>query len=157
MIKEQTDVVAEETLDPEDWESMRTLGHRILDDMLNYLETLRDRPVWQHAPQDVKAYFEGPPPLKAQSPEEVYREYLQYILPYQIGNIHPRFWGWVVGTGTVMGMYAELLAAATDAIVGTCSYLSNNYVELQVLDWCKTLFGYPPYCQRPIYQRLFSF
>lgn len=142
-MKEQTDVGAEETLDPEDWESMRTLGHHILDDMLNYLKTVRDRPVWQHAPQDVKAYFEGSLPLKPESPEEVYRDYLQYILPYQIGNAHPRFWGWVVGTGTLMGMYAEILAAATDAIAGTCSYLSNNYVELQVLDWCKTLLGYP--------------
>lgn len=141
--QEQTDIAAEETLDPDDWESMRALGHRMLDDMLNYLETLHDRPVWQHAPQDVKAFFDGPPPLIPEPPEEVYREYVRYILPYQIGNAHPRFWGWVVGNGTVMGMYAELLAAAADSIVGTCSYLSNNYVELQVLNWCKTMLGYP--------------
>lgn len=151
-MKEQTDVTAEEmpeetaeeTLDPEDWESMRALGHRILDDMMDYLETLRDRPVWQHAPQHVKSHFEGPPPLAPQPSEKVYQEYIKYILPYQIGNSHPRFWGWVVGSGTVMGMYAEMLAAATDAIVGTCSYLSNNYVEMQLLDWCKALLGFPP-------------
>lgn len=142
-VEKMSEETAEETLDPDDWESMRALGHRILDDMMDYLENLRDRPVWQHAPQHVKAYFEGPPPLEPQPSEEVYREYIQYILPYQIGNSHPRFWGWVVGTGTVMGMYAEMLAAATDAIVGTCSFLSNNYVEMQILDWCKTLLGYP--------------
>ena len=44
MIMKETDVMpgksAEESLDPEDWESMRTLGHRILDDMMDYLKTL---------------------------------------------------------------------------------------------------------------------
>ena len=143
-MNEYTDVLTEETLDPKDWESMRTLGHRILDDALDYLETLRDRPVWQHAPPDVKAHFEGPPPFTPQPSEKVYEEYVQYILPHQLGNSHPRFWGWIAGTGTVMGMFAELLGAATDAVSGSFSYLSNNYVEIQVLDWCKTLLGFPP-------------
>ena len=140
-MNDKTDV--EETLDPGDWEAMRALGHRILDDAMDYLETLRDRPVWQHAPQHVKAHFDGPPPLEPEPPNEVYQEYLQYVLPHQLGNSHPRFWGWEAGTGTVMGMYAELLAAATDAVSGSFSYLSNNYVEMQVLSWCKTLLGYP--------------
>ncbi len=143
MIHELNEVLTEETLDPADWESMRALGHRILNDVLNYLETLRDRPAWQHAPQHVKAHFESPPPLDPEPAEDVYQEYLQYILPYQIGNNHPRFWGWVVGTGTVMGVFAELLATATNALSGVMSYVSNNYVEMQVLDWCKTLLGYP--------------
>jgi aromatic-L-amino-acid decarboxylase len=133
----------EETLDPEEWESMRALGHQILDDAMDYLETLRDRPVWQHAPPQVKAHFKAPPPADPEPAEEIYREYVRYILPYQFGNSHPRFWGWVAGPGTVMGMFAELLAASTDAISGSFSYLSNNYVELQVLDWCKDLLGYP--------------
>jgi glutamate/tyrosine decarboxylase-like PLP-dependent enzyme len=143
-MNELTDVLTEETLDPADWVSMRALGHRILDDALDYVETLRDRPAWRHAPPLVKAHFGGPPPLNPEPPEEVYQEYLQYILPYQMGNSHPRFWGWVAGTGTVMGIFAELLAAATNAISGVFAYVSNNYVEMQVLDWCKTLLGYPP-------------
>jgi len=39
----------EETLDPEDWESMRALGHRMMDDMIDYMRTIRERPVWRHA------------------------------------------------------------------------------------------------------------
>ena len=143
-MSEQTELPMEETLDPKDWGAMRALGHRMLDDAVDHLMTLRDRPIWQHAPHHVKAHFEGPPPLDPEPSEEVYQEYIQNILPYQIGNSHPRFWGWVFGTGTVMGMYAELLAAATDAFSGAFSYLSNNYVEMQVLDWCKALLGYPP-------------
>ena len=138
-----TNVSQEETLDPKDWESMRALGHRVLDDALDYLQSLRDRPVWQHAPEHVRAHFEGSVPHGPQLPEEIYREYVQYILPHQLGNNHPRFWGWVAGTGTVMGVFADILAAATDSVSGSFSYLSNNYVEMQVLDWCKTLLGYP--------------
>jgi len=140
----QTKARCEETLDPEDWKSMRALGHRILDDTMDYLETLRDRPVWQHAPEQVRVHFEGPPPLDPEPAEDVYREYVRYILPHQVGNSHPRFWGWVAGSGTVMGMFGEMLAASTDAVSGAFSYVSNNYVEMQVIDWCKTLLGYPP-------------
>ena len=140
---EQTDVLSEETLDPHQWASMRALGHRILDDTLDYLESLRERPVWRHAPPEVKAHFEGAAPLQPRPPEEVYEEYVRYVLPHHIGNCHPRFWGWVAGTGTVIGAYAEFLAAATDAVSGAFSFFSNNYVEMQVLDWCKAMLGYP--------------
>ena len=44
----------EETLDPEDWESMQVLGHQMVDDMMEYMKTIRQRPVWQHAPDEVK-------------------------------------------------------------------------------------------------------
>ena len=108
----------EETLDPADWESMRALGHRMLDDMLDYMQTVRERPVWQHAPDQVKANFDKPVPLEPQPPEDVYQEFLEYILPYPIGNIHPRFWGWVFGTGTVMGALSDLLGASMNTNSG---------------------------------------
>jgi len=141
--RERTDMPREETLDPADMESMRALGHRMLDDALDYVEGLRECPVWQHAPPEVKAHFTGPPPSDPSPAREVYEEYRRYILPYQIGNSHPRFWGWVAGSGTVMGTLAEMLASATDSVSGSFSYFSNNYVEMQMIDWCKELLGYP--------------
>ncbi len=122
---------------------MRILGHSILDDAMDYMETLRDRPIWEHAPPHVKARFEGPPPEDPESADDVYQEYLRYIRPHQLGNSHPRFWGWIAGSGTLMGMFADLLASSMDAVSGSFSYLSNNYVELQVIEWCKKLLGYP--------------
>ena len=133
----------EETLDPQDWAALRALGHRALDDAMDYMESLRERPAWEHAPARVKAHFDGPPPAEPQPIEDIYREYVEYVLPYQHGNSHPRFWGWVLGSGTPMGVIAEMLAAATDSVSGIYSYVSNNYVELQVLDWCKEMLGYP--------------
>jgi aromatic-L-amino-acid decarboxylase len=133
----------EETLDPQDWAALRALGHRALDDAMDYMESLRERPAWEHAPAHVKAHFDGPPPEGPQPIEDIYREYVEYVQPYQLGNCHPRFWGWALGSGTPMGVIAEMLAAATDSVSGIYSYVSNNYVELQVLDWCKEMLGYP--------------
>jgi glutamate/tyrosine decarboxylase-like PLP-dependent enzyme len=134
----------EENLDPEDWESMRALGHQMVDDVLDYLRTVGERPVWQHAPEPVREHFSAPLPQEPQPPARVYQEFQEYVLPYPVGNIHPRFWGWVFGTGTVMGAWAELLAATLNiGASGGLAYHSANYVEKQVIDWFKEMLGFP--------------
>ena len=135
-------IVTEETLDPADWESMRALGHRMVDDVLHYLRTVRERPVWQPVPDQVKAHFGSPVPQNPQPAEEIYEEFLVNVLPYPAGNIHPRFWGWVLGTGTVLGAFAELLAASMNSDTGAFDS-SGNYVEKQVIDWFKEIMGFP--------------
>ena len=44
--------IREETLDPADWDELRALGHRMVDDMMDYLEGVRDRPVWRPMPAE---------------------------------------------------------------------------------------------------------
>ncbi|OGO29819.1 MAG: hypothetical protein A2Z16_13035 [Chloroflexi bacterium RBG_16_54_18] len=134
----------EENLDPTDWEGMRELGHHMVDDMLDYLRTVRERPAWQHAPPEVKEHFTASLPLEPQPPEQVYQEFLEKILPYPVGNIHPRFWGWVFGTGTVSGAFAELLAGAMNVgASGGLAHHSSIHVEKQVLGWFKEMLGFP--------------
>ena len=135
----------EESLDPRDWEALRALGHRALDDAIDYMASLRERPAWEHAPAAVKAHFEADPepPRGPQPLDDIYREYLEYVMPYQLGNSHPRFWGWVLGCGTTSGVLAGMLSAATDSVSGIYSFVANNYVELQVLGWCKAMLGFP--------------
>lgn len=136
-------VPTEETLDPEEWESMRELGHRMLDDMLNYIKTVRKRPVWQHAPDQVKAHFKKPLPRNSQPPREIYEEFVENVLPYPLGNIHPRFWGWALGTGTVFGAFTELLIGAMNTNTGGGAHHSAVHVEKQVIDWIKEMLGFP--------------
>ncbi|HEX8493166.1 MAG TPA: aspartate aminotransferase family protein [Pyrinomonadaceae bacterium] len=132
----------EETLDPDDWEALRVLGHRMVDDMLDYLQTLRERPVWQPIPQEVKEHLNQPLPISAQGAEAAYDDFRQHVLPHPMGNIHPRFWGWVIGTGTPFGALSEMLAATMNPNVGGADQ-GAVYVEQQVLDWCKEMLGYP--------------
>jgi aromatic-L-amino-acid decarboxylase len=134
----------EETLDPKDWKAMAALGHRMVDDMVHYLKTVRDRPAWKHAPLQVKSHFTRDLPLDPQAPEQVYEEFLKYVLPYPVGNIHPRFWGWVIGTGTVLGAFAEMLAAAMNTNSGGLDHHSANHVESQLIRWFREIFGFPP-------------
>ncbi len=133
---------AKETLDPEDWAELRALGHRMLDDMFTYLETVRERPAWQPIPDDVQQAFHAPLPREGQPPEAVYEEFKQQILPYPLGNIHPRFWGWVIGTGTPVGVLAEMLAATMNPNLGGADHVANH-VELQVIEWFKQMLGFP--------------
>jgi aromatic-L-amino-acid decarboxylase len=142
--REKENFESEETLDPDDWEAMRKLGHKMLDDMLDYVKTVRERPVWQHVPERVKANFSSPVPHNPQPPEEIYSEFVENVLPYPMGNIHPRFWGWILGTGTVMGAFAELLAATMNTNTGGGANHVANHVEKQVIDWIKEMLGYPP-------------
>jgi glutamate/tyrosine decarboxylase-like PLP-dependent enzyme len=137
------DKVLEETLDPADWEALRALGHRMLDDMITYLQTVRERPVWQPVPEPVKRQLKSPLPVEPQDPGSVYQDFLDQVLPYPLGNIHPRFWGWVMGNGTPFGMLAEMLAAGFNPNMGGGNHVAN-YVEAQVIDWCKTMFDFPP-------------
>jgi glutamate/tyrosine decarboxylase-like PLP-dependent enzyme len=131
------------TLDPDDWTEMRDLGHRMVDDMLTYLEDVRERKVWQPIPDEVKKSLDAPLPYSSTDPAEVYEEFLENILPHPMGNIHPRFWGWVIGTGTPLGMLAEMLAAGMNPNMGGGDHVPN-YVEHQVINWCKQIFGLPP-------------
>ena len=132
----------EETLDPENWEELRQLGHQMVDDMLDWQQTLRERPVWQPVTDEVKAQFQQSLPLEAQDLREVYRDFLTNVLPFPNGNQHPRFWGWVQGGGTPFGMLADMLASGMNSNVSIGDH-SAMYVEQQVLDWSKEMFGFP--------------
>lgn len=132
----------EESLDPQDWDAMRALGHRMIDDLMDHLATIRDEPAWKPVPDEVKAQFRVPVPTQPQDPEAIYDEYLTNVREYPMGNIHPRFWGWVMGTGTPLTVLADLLASGLNSNMGGGDH-GAVYVEAQVHDWFKSLFGFP--------------
>ena len=132
-----------ETLDPENWDDMRVLAHRMVDDALTYLETVRERPAWQPVPEDVAACFKEKAPHEPAGSKAAYQEFVKNILPYPMGTIHPRFWAWYMGSGTVTGALADFLAAVMNSNLGGGSHAAN-LVEEQVVDWMKEILGLPP-------------
>lgn len=132
-----------QSLDPEDWEQFRAQGHRMLDDMVVYLQTLRERPVWQAAPDSVRAALREPLPGEGQPLADVHQQFMRQVLPYAVGNAHPGFFGWVHGGGTGVGMLAEMLAAGLNANLGGRDQMPVE-LELQVVRWMADLFGFPP-------------
>ena len=131
-----------ETLDPQNWDELRALGHRMLDDMLDYAADIRDRPVWSPIPEHVRARFRAELPRQPSGLDEVYREFTDFIVPYATGNVHPGFMGWVHGGGTAVGMLAEMLAAGLNANLGGRDHIPIE-VERQVVEWVRGMLGLP--------------
>ena len=136
----------ERSLDPAseaEWTELRELGHRMLDGMFDHIRDLRSMPAWQEPPARTKAEFAAESvPRVGVGAEAAYESFVRDVLPYGIGNAHPRFWGWVQGSGTVVGMLAEMLAAGMNPNVGGFDD-SATMVEEQVLRWLAQLMGMP--------------
>jgi aromatic-L-amino-acid decarboxylase len=90
----------------------------MLDDMLDYLEHIRERPVWQPIPQPVRDLFHESLPVQPTDLATAHASFMRDVLPYAVGNAHPSFMGWVHGGGTPVGMLAEMLAAGLNANLG---------------------------------------
>jgi aromatic-L-amino-acid/L-tryptophan decarboxylase len=134
--------ILEETLDPQDWEEFRAFSHKVLDDTITHLATLRDRPAWQPMPAHVRTSFTEPLPMDPAGAERAYAEFVERIRPYPNGNLHPRFWGWVQGTGTPLAMLADMLASALNPHMAGFNQ-APALVEKQVLAWLVELMGMP--------------
>jgi aromatic-L-amino-acid/L-tryptophan decarboxylase len=130
------------TLDPVDWTAFRAQGHRMLDDMLDYVQNIRDRPVWQPIPSEVRTRFRGELPEDPSDLAAVHGDFMRDILPYAAGNVHPGFMGWVHGGGTPVGMLAEMLAAGLNANLGGRDHAPIE-VERQMVRWMQGIFGFP--------------
>src|SRR3989440_327356 len=142
MPRNDTDCTSQDTLDPSDWKSVRAQGHRMLDDMLDYLQDIRKRPVWQPIPKEVRSLFRQGMPQKQTDLSAAHEIFMHDILPFAVGNAHPRFMGWVHGGGTAVGMLAEMLAAGLNANLGGRDQIPIE-VERQITAWMREMFGFP--------------
>ena len=130
-------------LDPSDWTALKTLGHRMLDEIFGQIATLETAPVWQAMPEMVRAAWHEPLPHLPTALEQVYADYARLIAPYASGNRHPRFFGWAQGGGTPVGVLAEMLAAGLNANLGGRDH-APIACEQQVIRWSAERLGFPP-------------
>jgi glutamate/tyrosine decarboxylase-like PLP-dependent enzyme len=114
----------------------------MLDDILDYVENIRARPVWQPLPDEVRSRFCSDVPEAPSDLAAVHRDFMRYILPFATGNTHPGFMGWVHGGGTPVGMLAEMLAAGLNANLGGRDHAPIE-VERQIVRWMRRIFGFP--------------
>jgi aromatic-L-amino-acid decarboxylase len=130
------------SLDPSDWSELRTLGHRMLDDVFDDLAEIAEEPVWRPMPDAVRGAWAEALPRAAMPAEDVYGLYRQQVAPYGVGNRHPKFLGWVHGGGTAVGMLAEMLAAGLNANCGGRDH-APIACERQVTRWASEMLGLP--------------
>lgn len=129
------------SLDPADWEDFRQHAHQLLDACIDRLSRAADYPWRPVTPEVIQGYrleVDEPGIGYASLAETLERD----VLPYATGNTHPRFFGWVHGTGLVEGLLAELVAATMNSNCGGRDH-GAVYIEREVIDWCARVFGFP--------------
>ena len=130
---------------------MRRLAHRAVDDGFDHLMQVRSRPAWQPVPDEVVARLHTAAPRAGEGAESAYADFRSLVLPYPMGNTHPRFWAWFMGNGTPFAAVADFLAAIVNPNMGGGNHVANH-VEAQVVDWCREIVGFPVGVQWPARQ-----
>ena len=125
-------------LDPNDWNSFRAEAHKMLDKSIDKMENVNTGKVWSPVPQTLRNKFEENLPLKGSSANNIISE----ILPYGVGNTHPRFFGWVHGAGTPSGVIADIASASMNVNAGGRDHIAP-VIEKQVLSWCLEIMEMP--------------
>ena len=127
----------EVTLDPENWQKVKDLGHQMLEDLMVNLETIRKHP-YQPPTEETKKAIQTPLPLKGDGEEKVYNIFKNHIVPSSSIFIRPNFWSGVGGSGSPFGMLTDMAISGINTGSIFMFFITN-----QALDWIKELLEYP--------------
>ena len=59
---------------------MLVLGHRVVDDMIAYLEIIREHPIWQAIPERTRANLNQPLPLEPRERNKPTKTFVENVL-----------------------------------------------------------------------------
>ena len=126
-------------------ETFRALGHRVVDTVADYYRTIRDLPVFPaRTSSEVAAAFNEPLPHDGQDPQSILDAWTEKILPNATHLGSPRYFGFVNGSGTMMSVLAETLAASVNMNVGGWKPApAATEIERRTIGWIAELIGYP--------------
>jgi len=118
-------------------------GYQIIDEVVAYLNDIRERPVWQEMPEDIhKAIRQQQLPDCGLPFEETLAFIREKIMPYPQGNGHPRFAGWINSAPAHAGVLIKPLEAALNANCGIGDHAGQELERLTV-QWIMELCGFP--------------
>jgi len=127
----------------------RRLGHRLVDRVGDFFESLPERRVAPgESPAAVRALLRcGGLPKHGSSADALLDEVAQLLFDHSLHNGHPRFMGYITSSAAPLGALADLLASAVNANLGKwdLSPLASE-IETQAVHWLAELIGYPTSC-----------
>jgi aromatic-L-amino-acid decarboxylase len=134
-------------MQPLEWdaERMRQMGYRVIDLLVDYWQTLPDRPIGNRAElAKLEPLLAEPTPTAPQPFEQVLDEFLRKVLPNIIKVDHPRYFAFVPAPNEYVGVLADLLSAGMNIFVGTWMVGAGaTQVERVVIRWLCDWFGLP--------------
>lgn len=129
-------------------EEFRKLGYQAVDMLVQYFSEIRDVRVFPpHTSAEVESVFDEPLPEQGQEPYEILQEWQTKVLPYATHLGSPRYFGFVNGSGSMVGTLADALAAAVNMNPGAWKPApSATEIERRTIRWIADLIGYPTDC-----------
>ena len=109
----------------------------------DYLADIGERPVWQPVTEPDRGWLMGQDlPAAGRPLPDLVEDVRARILPYPMGNGHPRFFGWVNSAPSAAGV---LVAPIATAMNPSCAGGDHAGVLLEhtVLRWLAQLAGFP--------------
>ena len=128
-----------------DAKTFRDAGHRLIDDISDFLSSVRDYPVTTSPmPKSLNEKLPEKMPATGMEPSALLKESWQLLINNSLFNGHPRFWGYITSSPAPVGMLADLLATAVNSNCGAfvLSPMATE-IEKQTIQWLGSLIGYP--------------
>ena len=133
-----------------DAEAFRRLGHRLVEQIAEFLESLPRRPVTHdESPSAVRDAFDldAALPEAGTDPGALVDETARLLFDHSLFNAHPRFFGYITAPPAPIGILGDFLAAAVNANVGAWTLSpAATEIERQTVRWIAELVGYPTSC-----------
>jgi aromatic-L-amino-acid decarboxylase len=133
-----------------DASTFRALGHRLVDQIAEFLESLPRGPVTKdESPSAVRAAFDltGELPESGMDPGPLLEQTAKFLFNHSLFNAHPRFFGYITAPPSPIGVLGDFLAAAVNPNVGAWILSpAATEIESQTIRWIATLIGYPGDC-----------
>lgn len=130
--------------------TFRTLGHRLVDNIAGFLESLPLRPVTRdESPSAVRDALNltGPLPELGMDPGLLLEQTAEFLFTHSLFNGHPRFFGYITAPPAPIGILGDLLAAAVNPNVGAWTLSpAATEIESQTVRWIASLVGYSANC-----------
>jgi glutamate/tyrosine decarboxylase-like PLP-dependent enzyme len=122
-------------------DEIRRLGYAATDAVADARAQLTSRPVFGKVGAGA-SLFDEPPPEEGQPIEKTLAFLREHILPFPMGNSHPRFYGFINATADPVGIAADYLAASMNPNCWGGDHAAIH-VEHRVMRWLAEFLGYP--------------
>jgi aromatic-L-amino-acid/L-tryptophan decarboxylase len=130
-----------------DADEFRALGHALIEEVADFLQTLPERPVRpQQTPASVRALLpQGGLPESGGEAGALLGETARLLFDNSTFNGHPRFFGYITSSPAHIGVLGDLLASAVNPNCGSWTLAPMaTEIEAQTVRWIAELIGCPP-------------
>ncbi|MEO5798324.1 MAG: pyridoxal-dependent decarboxylase [Gemmatimonadales bacterium] len=125
-------------------EAFRALGRETIDLITAFFADIRDgAPFPAQQPADVYALFDLPVPEVGEDPHAILADWTAKIIPNSSVLGHPKWFGFVNGSGSQIGALADALASTLNANLGGWKASpAATEIERRTIAWLGELIGY---------------